>query len=518
MDCGMVREFSEEKRQEIFRMLDEIDNREWKSFMEWCGNSAEEFGDWTDKLAVSAYTRYVDEYHKKVLETNEMTRNRVNTVFENVAEIDTRYAGRMRECQEKIKEQIAMVKTMTEFMQSMTDGIPNMALITKESVSESGDSLKVKNKNKLVAEINYANTATEEDLNVISIDVDCYEIRNSLSLATYGIEDCMGTINELYENGFISEEDYRSICILAQKGINNSNSARHKIEGYFDYVVTTVYIYNCLQELAGRTITPEECCKVNEIFRYCNITDRNSIACLLICCAGESYGLTETLEDFVSGHGYEYEERGAGYIQVTFKDIQRACLQYIYDMYGIEETITDQEGYAKEVAEYPWAASAWFWAILLKVGKYDPQTLNSYVMERLEENGGKLTLGIVLTAECFVHGDVNPDIRVGGYTLDDALHVIARYDSLRLNDEKDNGGWYVEQYENNNEGYRLHISAETIEYFKNNENNEISASDIPSEWDTSKYLEFTAPYNWNTFAGNYNKLYEADLLDFDLKP
>lgn len=31
----MVREFSEEKRQEIFRLLDEIDNREWKSFMEW---------------------------------------------------------------------------------------------------------------------------------------------------------------------------------------------------------------------------------------------------------------------------------------------------------------------------------------------------------------------------------------------------------------------------------------------------------------------------------------------------
>ncbi len=136
MDCGMVREFSEEKRQEIFRMLDEIDNREWKSFMEWCGSSAEEFGNWPDKLAVSAYTRYVDKYHERVLETNEITRNRVNTVFENVAEIDTRYAGRMRECQEKIKEQIAMVRTMTEFMESMTDGKPNMALLNKGSVNE----------------------------------------------------------------------------------------------------------------------------------------------------------------------------------------------------------------------------------------------------------------------------------------------------------------------------------------------------------------------------------------------
>ncbi len=138
----MVREFSEEKRQEIFRLLDEIDNREWKSFMEWCGSSAEEFGNWPDKLAVSAYTMYVDEYHKKVLETNEMTRNRVNTVFENVAEIDTRYAGRMKECQVKIKEQIAMVNTMTEFMQSMTDGNFNMALLSKGSVNENGEEAK----------------------------------------------------------------------------------------------------------------------------------------------------------------------------------------------------------------------------------------------------------------------------------------------------------------------------------------------------------------------------------------
>ncbi len=77
----MVREFSEEKRQEIFRMLDEIDNREWKSFVEWCGSSAEEFGDWPDKLSVSAYTRYVDEYHQKVLELNEMTRQRVKRQY-----------------------------------------------------------------------------------------------------------------------------------------------------------------------------------------------------------------------------------------------------------------------------------------------------------------------------------------------------------------------------------------------------------------------------------------------------
>ena len=50
----MVREFSEEKRQEIFRMPDEIDNREWKSFMEWC--------DFTDSLR-SRLNMYNEKYY-----------------------------------------------------------------------------------------------------------------------------------------------------------------------------------------------------------------------------------------------------------------------------------------------------------------------------------------------------------------------------------------------------------------------------------------------------------------------
>lgn len=141
------------------------------------------------------------------------------------------------------------------------------------------------------------------------------------------------------------------------------------------------------------------------------------------------------------------------------------------------------------------------------------QPLNIYVMKRLDDNGGKLTLGIVLTAECFVHGDVDPKKNIcGDYTMDDALHVIARYDSLRL--EKDNGGWYVFQDENNNKDCTLYIPAEMLE-IKENEDGTL-ASDIPSVWNASEYLEFTAPYNWNKFDEYYNKLQEAGLIDFDL--
>lgn len=48
----MIRDFSEEKKEEIFKKLDEIDMKEWKPFMEWCGSRAEEFGDWPEKLGM----------------------------------------------------------------------------------------------------------------------------------------------------------------------------------------------------------------------------------------------------------------------------------------------------------------------------------------------------------------------------------------------------------------------------------------------------------------------------------
>lgn len=312
--------------------------------------------------------------------------------------------------------------------------------------------------------------------------------------------------------GFVSEEEYRDICKLAEDEKSNPNSISNEMQEYFNHVVTTVYIYNCLQVLANRTFTPEECCEANEIFRLFGITDRNSIANFLICCAGESGGFKYTQEIYKVGRKYPKAARGAGYIQVTGKDTQQDCLQYIYDLYGINDEIDENQlGYSDEVAKYPWEASAWYWT---QYTQTKDGCLNNYDVERCRENGGRLILGIVLTTESFVNSKVSTDNEDGGYTMNDALAVIVKYDSLRLNDEKDNGGWYVFENETDNEDCTLYISAETLEYFKNEQ--EIFASDIPSEWDTSVYLQFSAPNNWCAFEEYYNALQKAGLIDFDL--
>lgn len=115
----MEREFSQEKKEEIYGMLDAIDDKEWESFMEWCGGSKSEFGDWADRLEIHLYTGRIDDYQNSVLDMNEDTRRQVSTIFENVEAVDRKYAEIFRGYEKTVKTQIARVKTMTQFLACM---------------------------------------------------------------------------------------------------------------------------------------------------------------------------------------------------------------------------------------------------------------------------------------------------------------------------------------------------------------------------------------------------------------
>lgn len=114
----MVRYFTEKKREELYKALDIIDNKEWQPFMLWCSGRADEFGEWADRLGIPSYTRPIDNYQNRILETNESTREQIDIIFENVAEVDQRHAEIFRGHQEIVKEQMARVRAMTDVMRS----------------------------------------------------------------------------------------------------------------------------------------------------------------------------------------------------------------------------------------------------------------------------------------------------------------------------------------------------------------------------------------------------------------
>ena len=114
----MVREFTQAKKEEIGNVLESIDDREWKSFMAWCGGRAADFGDWADRLGISSYTRQIDNYQNRILELNNDAIKQMNAAFEGAAEADRGYAELFRRHAGAVREQIRTVRTMLQVMQS----------------------------------------------------------------------------------------------------------------------------------------------------------------------------------------------------------------------------------------------------------------------------------------------------------------------------------------------------------------------------------------------------------------
>ena len=126
----MIRDFSEEKKKELYETLEIVDNKEWKPFMEWCGGRTSEFGVLADKLGISSYTRQIDSYQNRILDTNNSIRNQIDVIFENVAETDHRFAEFLRECAEIVKEQVARIRLMVEVMKLAYEiGLDNVNML-----------------------------------------------------------------------------------------------------------------------------------------------------------------------------------------------------------------------------------------------------------------------------------------------------------------------------------------------------------------------------------------------------
>lgn len=258
---------------------------------------------------------------------------------------------------------------------------------------------------------------------------------------------------------------------------------------------TKLLIKNVLETL-GWPVGKAELHEIKKILSEFGIVNRESIICFLLICRSETgeIGLYSNeigrdgkpyvdkydravTEYYPEGHnpGYGFEERGVTYIHITKKLTQLDCLKAMisHGYIEMEEDDIDENalGYVDELRQVPWAGAAWRWA---EAGQTRFGNLNNYVVQRVAECEGELTLGIFLVAESFINGkvsDKNPAIKditsdadpnpLYG-TINDALNAIA------TNEVTD---WHVE------EG-KLHIAGWVYE----------------------------APNNWQLFEENYKSL------------
>jgi hypothetical protein len=110
----------------------------------------------------------------------------------------------------------------------------------------------------------------------------------------------------------------------------------------------------------GWSISILELIKLNNVLEKYGITDMNSIRLFLATCAQESGKGFRSLErlnlDGSTVGEYSVEERGAGYIQLTWRKAHLDFLKSVDDPFDEIDT-------ANYISiNYPWEATAWFWS------------------------------------------------------------------------------------------------------------------------------------------------------------
>ncbi|OPZ89759.1 MAG: tRNA nuclease WapA precursor [Firmicutes bacterium ADurb.Bin419] len=133
--------------------------------------------------------------------------------------------------------------------------------------------------------------------------------------------------------------------------------------------------------------------KLNDALVRYGITDKDSIALFMATMAEESgwgkYTIEQGSDSYFAGKKYGKNGRGAGYIQITWRDTHLKFLKSMGDNFSGADT-------AQYIADhYPMEAAAWFWSNEAKTGEGN---LNAYV----NKNGSNL--GIFLITQYFVNG------------------------------------------------------------------------------------------------------------------
>ena len=100
----MVRDFTEQARQELLDLVEQVEKEKWCDFTDWLGDRWYDFQEWIGKLDIKNYVDNVNAYHKKVIDKNNTTRQEINRIFQNIKAVSTEYPQRINAIHKNIYE------------------------------------------------------------------------------------------------------------------------------------------------------------------------------------------------------------------------------------------------------------------------------------------------------------------------------------------------------------------------------------------------------------------------------
>lgn len=116
----MFRDFSENAKQKLLEYVKDVtETTLWGKLGDAIGDMGLHVQYWFGALNISNYVNDVDTYHKKILDKNNTTASKVEEIFRNVKNIDTRY-------QNGLNQEVSYANSITDLIRNLSDTIdPN---------------------------------------------------------------------------------------------------------------------------------------------------------------------------------------------------------------------------------------------------------------------------------------------------------------------------------------------------------------------------------------------------------
>lgn len=94
----MIRDFSNSAKKKLLEYVkDATETTLWRKIGDRIGDAGLQIQYWFGALSISKYNDNLDAYHKKIIDKNNTTSQRIEEIFTNVKNIDTRYQGGLQQ-------------------------------------------------------------------------------------------------------------------------------------------------------------------------------------------------------------------------------------------------------------------------------------------------------------------------------------------------------------------------------------------------------------------------------------
>lgn len=109
----MERDFSEASKQRLLGLVDEVENSKWNNFTDWNGDRWYDFTSWIGQLNIQKYINNVNEYHKKIIDKNNTSKQEIENIFAEVNSVSDRYKVRFASILSQVKTYRSMISLLS---------------------------------------------------------------------------------------------------------------------------------------------------------------------------------------------------------------------------------------------------------------------------------------------------------------------------------------------------------------------------------------------------------------------